>query len=102
MEETNMNDIDTTQADTDPDKVLSTLREIFGDDLLASEARTDLVADLLSGGGPAPCPKELATDEQVTGLVRYMDDLRASFGPEMDYDEFPEPPLTEDGPPTRM
>jgi hypothetical protein len=77
----------------DLDLVISILKEIFGDELLSSPD-VELVTTALESDR-APCPKVLATDDDVESLVRHFDALRAEWGPD-GVEDFPEPPTDGD------
>jgi hypothetical protein len=77
-------------ATADLDVVIDILKEIFGDDLLSSPD-VELVTTALESDR-APCPKVLATDDDVESLVRHFDTLRAEWGPD-GVEDFPEPPV---------
>jgi hypothetical protein len=83
--------IDQTANETDGDIVISMLKEIFGEDLLDVMVDPHLVGDVYDD--MAPCPKELATDEDVAGMVRHMEALSKTFGPAVyEWEECPKPP----------
>jgi hypothetical protein len=77
-------------ATADLDVVLAILKEIFDDDLLSSPD-VGMVTTALENDA-APCPKVLATDDDVESLVRHFDTLRAEWGPDV-IGDFPEPPV---------
>jgi hypothetical protein len=80
-------------ATADLDVVIDILKEIFGDDLLSSPD-VELVTTALESDR-APCPKVLASDDDVESLVRHFDTLRAEWGPD-GVEDFPEPPTDGD------